>query len=189
MARSSSSVATTVLVATLLLFSTGVLAQAPASAPGAAGPAAPASVDCFTLLSGMADCLSYVTKGSNLTVPEKPCCPELKTLVDTNATCLCELLAQSANYGLEIDLKRATKLPSVCKVDTPPISTCAALGIPVAAPGAPLASPAPSPGGEPSAVSAGAPSPTKNNAASAVAVPSVLALLLVFALSFLPTFF
>ncbi|KAL5575045.1 hypothetical protein UlMin_016744 [Ulmus minor] len=188
MARSSFSVATTVLVATLLLFSTGVLAQAPASAPGAAGPAAaPASADCVTLVTGTADCLSYVTKGSNLTVPDKPCCPELKTLVDTNATCLCELLAQSANYGLEIDLKRATKLPSVCKVDTPPISTCAVLGIPVA--GAPLASPGPSPGGEPSEGSTVAPSPTKNNAASAVAVPSVLALLLVFALSFLPTFF
>ncbi|KAL5571282.1 hypothetical protein UlMin_020879 [Ulmus minor] len=118
MAMSSSLMATTMMVTTLLLFSTGVLAHALASAPDSAN-------DCLTLLTGMMDCLSYVQKGSNLTVPEKPCCPELKNVVDTNPICLCELLANGANYGLKIDLKRATKLPSVCKVDAPPLSTCA----------------------------------------------------------------
>lgn len=92
----------------------GPMASAPAPGP-----------DCFTLLFGMADCLSYVEKGSNKTKPDKACCPELKTLVDTAPQCLCELLASNNSYGYEIDYDRATKLPSVCKVDTPPVSTCA----------------------------------------------------------------
>ncbi|CAB4313596.1 unnamed protein product [Prunus armeniaca] len=116
--------------------------EAPAPAPG------PASPDCQTAILGMADCLTYVTPGSNLTKPDKPCCPELAELVKDNPICLCTLLANSNSsnsVGIEIDVNRALKLPTVCKVQTPPPSTCALLGIPV---GAPTASetPANSPG-------------------------------------------
>ena len=99
-------------------------ATSAASGPAASGPAA-AAPDCFTLVLGMADCLTYVQTGSNLTKPDKPCCGELKTLVDTNPVCLCELLANSSSSGFDIDIHRATQLPSVCKVDTPPVNTCA----------------------------------------------------------------
>ncbi|XP_021825236.1 non-specific lipid transfer protein GPI-anchored 2 [Prunus avium] len=116
-----------------------VLAQeAPASAPG------PASPDCETALLGLADCLSYVTQGSKLTKPDKPCCPELAGLVKNTPICLCTLLANSSassSYG--IDVNRALKLPTVCKVQTPPASECALAGIPV---GAPSETPANSPG-------------------------------------------
>ncbi|ONI01668.1 hypothetical protein PRUPE_6G152000 [Prunus persica] len=111
--------------------------EAPAPAPG------PASPDCQTAVLGLADCLSYVMPGSNLTKPDKPCCPELAELVKDNPICLCSLLANSNSsnsVGLEIDVNRALKLPTVCKVSTPPPSTCELLGIPV---GAPTASEAP----------------------------------------------
>lgn len=99
-----------------------VLAQeGPASAPG------PASSDCQTALLGLADCLSYVTPGSKMTKPEKPCCPELAGLVKDNPICLCSLLANSNSsnsLGIPVDVNRALKLPSVCKVQTPPASYC-----------------------------------------------------------------
>ncbi|KAB2606355.1 non-specific lipid transfer protein GPI-anchored 2-like [Pyrus ussuriensis x Pyrus communis] len=99
----------------------GVSAQlAPASAP------APATTDCYTTLLGLSDCLTYVEEGSNLTKPDKPCCPELAGLVKDNPICLCYLLSNTSNsLGIQIDMNRALKLPTVCKVDTPPASTCA----------------------------------------------------------------
>ncbi|KAM2507923.1 hypothetical protein FF1_030130 [Malus domestica] len=45
--------------------------QALASAPTLA------TMDCYTSLLGLSDCLTYVEEGSNLTKPDKPCCPEL----------------------------------------------------------------------------------------------------------------
>ncbi|POO01430.1 Bifunctional inhibitor/plant lipid transfer protein/seed storage helical domain containing protein [Trema orientale] len=153
-------------------------------APGPSGP------DCMTLLLGMADCLSYVQIGSNLTKPDKPCCPELKSLVDTNPICLCELLANSDSSGFQIDINRATKLPSVCKVDTPPPSTCALLGIPV---GVPTSSEGPSPSsGLSPAGSSTALSPGKNsgNRASSATTASIVAVLVGgFAITFSSTIF
>ncbi|GMN46998.1 hypothetical protein TIFTF001_016175 [Ficus carica] len=101
--------------------------SSPGSGPVASGPeVAPApGTDCLTVLLGMADCLSYVQQGSNETKPDKACCPELKSIVDTQPQCLCELLGNGDSYGYQIDFNRATKLPSVCKVDAPPVSTCA----------------------------------------------------------------
>ncbi|PON59191.1 Bifunctional inhibitor/plant lipid transfer protein/seed storage helical domain containing protein [Parasponia andersonii] len=148
-------------------------------APGPSGP------DCTTLLLGMADCLSYVQLGSNLTKPDKPCCPELKSLVDNSPICLCELLANSDTSGFQIDINRATKLPSVCKVDTPPPSTCALLGIPV---GVPTSSEGPSPS---SGLSPAGSSPGKNsgNRASSATTASIVAVLVGFAITFSSTIF
>ncbi|KAG9138530.1 hypothetical protein Leryth_012877 [Lithospermum erythrorhizon] len=120
-----------VIAMTILMsfaFPLNVEAQSPASAPMA-------EMDpCMTTLLNMTDCLSYVSPGSNDTKPDKACCPELAGLVDSNPICLCKLLGQPDKIGISIDVQRALQLPSVCNVETPPVSTCAAIGIPVAAP-------------------------------------------------------
>ncbi|KAF8009402.1 hypothetical protein BT93_J0401 [Corymbia citriodora subsp. variegata] len=113
--------------------SCGVSAQAPA--PGPSG-------DCFNALLNMSDCLTYVETGSNVTVPDDKCCPELAGMVDSNPICLCELIGKGDSFGIDIDVKRALKLPSACDVVTPPTSLCSAVGVPIsseapAAPGTP----------------------------------------------------
>lgn len=98
-----------------------------ALAPGpsmAFGPSPSPEDDCLTKVLNMSDCLSYVTEGSNVTVPDKPCCPELAGLVESNPICLCQLLGKNNKYGIKIDMTRALKLPSVCGVSTPPVNLC-----------------------------------------------------------------
>ncbi|CAM8964235.1 unnamed protein product [Rhodiola kirilowii] len=93
--------------------------------------------DCMTLLAGAFDCLSYVQEGSNLTEPDKACCPELATLVNTNPICLCQLLTKKGNsLGIPIDMTRALALPGACKVEVPDPRLCAVInGSPTDAPG------------------------------------------------------
>ncbi|KAJ8766784.1 hypothetical protein K2173_008338 [Erythroxylum novogranatense] len=131
----------TTVVASILvgLASAHVSAPAPYSymGPSGLGPSAPgpAPNDCFTQLLNLSDCLTYVEEGSNLTAPDKRCCPELAGLVDSNVTCLCALLGDGLkSLGVKLDLSRALKLPSACRVSTPPASLCSAVGHPVAAP-------------------------------------------------------
>ncbi|CAI0452276.1 unnamed protein product [Linum tenue] len=103
--------------------------MSPPSSSGGGGVAPAPAVDCMTQLFNLSDCLSYVTTGSNLTKPDKPCCPELAGLVDSNPICLCTLLTLNASdYGFDIDRTRAFGLPSVCSVSTPPVSLCPAMG-------------------------------------------------------------
>ncbi|KAK9279413.1 hypothetical protein L1049_013092 [Liquidambar formosana] len=141
---------TIVLLVVLLMAIHGVSAQSPAMAPApvvamvpsvAQGPeaamvpaAAGPSTDCMTYIYNMTDCLSYVESGSNLTEPDKPCCGELAALVDNNPICLCQLLSSADSLGLQIDVSKSLKLPSVCGVSTPSVSLCSAVGYPVAAP-------------------------------------------------------
>ena len=104
------------------------LPPAPALAP-AAGPSGSGggTIDpaCMTSLLNMSDCLSYVTKGSAARRPDAPCCPELAGLVGSNPVCLCELLSGAADsYGIAVDYDRALALPGICRVATPPVSTC-----------------------------------------------------------------
>ncbi|XP_051134104.1 non-specific lipid transfer protein GPI-anchored 11-like isoform X2 [Andrographis paniculata] len=108
---------------------------AAAAPPTAAAPAPAPGLDCTMYLTNMIDCLSYVENGSNTSRPEKACCTELANLVNTQPICLCELLGHSDRVPFPIDINRALKLPSLCKVSTPPVTLCAAIGIPVAAPG------------------------------------------------------
>ena len=123
---------TIIIVATIFVLTlcSGTMAQAQASAPGPAvafGPSAEAPTpDCLTNLLNLSDCLSYVTAGSNQTKPDKACCPELAGLVESTPQCLCYLLDKNATagYGLDIDMKRALNLPTVCHVSTPPVSLC-----------------------------------------------------------------
>ncbi|KAJ4724573.1 Non-specific lipid-transfer protein-like protein [Melia azedarach] len=159
----------------------GPAAMGPSEAlgPAAMGPTSP-SDDCLTKVLNMSDCLSYVTVGSNVTVPDKPCCPELAGLVDSNPICLCDLLGKGSSYGLSIDLNRALKLPSICGVSTPPVDLCSVVGVPV---GGPTASEGPTSGVQPPAGLAASPS-TGNNGASCNAV-SVLTILIGLAFGYL----
>jgi hypothetical protein len=102
------------------------LGKAPAPSVLGGAPAPSALAGCMDKLLNLSDCLTYVLNGSNLTKPDKGCCPELAGLVESNAICLCVLLGTnvSESTGIAIDVKRALKLPSVCAVKTPPASTC-----------------------------------------------------------------
>ncbi|KAL0929080.1 hypothetical protein M5K25_001020 [Dendrobium thyrsiflorum] len=110
----------------------------PALAPTYPLPPSPAFTgpDCTTALLNLSSCLTFVEQGANLTVPDKGCCPSLAGLVDSNPVCLCQLLASSNTFGIKIDDTKALMLPTICHVQTPPVSLCNALGIPVASPGA-----------------------------------------------------
>ncbi|KAF5933964.1 hypothetical protein HYC85_030135 [Camellia sinensis] len=105
----------------------------PTTEPGAPAP----SVDCTTLIYGMSDCLTYLTVGSNETNPEDTCCTGLKTVLDTDANCLCEGLKSSASLGFNIDFKKAKAIPSVCKIPTLPSLTGCDLTSSPSTPGAP----------------------------------------------------
>ncbi|WMV56272.1 hypothetical protein MTR67_049657 [Solanum verrucosum] len=142
--------------------------------PAASGPATSGGMDCMTVLLNMSSCLTYVEQDSKLTKPDKECCPSFAGLLESNPICLCQLLGNPDKIGIQIDVNKALKLPNICKLETPPVSACAAMGIPIAAPTS-AEVPAGSPGianGEVSALSPGgfASSPTtsedKNNAAS-----------------------
>lgn len=162
--------------------------------PTSPEPFAPAPTtgtnDCLMPLSNMTDCLSYVQMPSNATVPDKNCCPELAGLIDSNPICLCELLSNSSlteSFGIKIDVSRALKLPSICRIQTPPVSLCSDAGYPV--PG-PIASDAPqsvSPGVQPPQGLPSSPSAGNNNDASKIG-SSAQALFIGLAFSFLLTF-
>ncbi|XP_073066283.1 non-specific lipid transfer protein GPI-anchored 11-like [Primulina eburnea] len=117
-----------------------------ADAPEPFSTAPPPGPDCFVYLVKLSDCLTFVETGSNLTTPEKGCCSELADLVATQPICLCQLLGNPATVGIPVDIKKALTLPSVCKVSTPPVSLCSAIGVPIAEL-APSESPSPSAGG------------------------------------------
>ncbi|KAG8039339.1 hypothetical protein GUJ93_ZPchr0039g14217 [Zizania palustris] len=164
----------------LLLLTTATGAQSPAAAPGPARGGAGLDSACLNALLNMSDCLAYVQNGSTARRPDKPCCPELAGLVESNPVCLCELLSGAGDsYGIAIDYSRALALPAICRVATPPVSTCAAFGYnvhlgPAAAPtpaaGSPSAGDSPLfPGSSPFA--SPPPSTTSRAARSLVAFP------------------
>ncbi|CAJ1965318.1 unnamed protein product [Sphenostylis stenocarpa] len=133
MITTSSSVTTTIIF-TLILTLACCTTSAPSPGPETAAAPAPESNGCIIALANMSDCLTYVEDGSNLTKPDKGCCPELAWLVDNNPICLCELLGKPDAIGVTIDLNKALKLPSICGVSTPPVSVCSAVGVPVSLP-------------------------------------------------------
>uniref|UniRef100_A0A452ZDQ6 Bifunctional inhibitor/plant lipid transfer protein/seed storage helical domain-containing protein n=1 Tax=Aegilops tauschii subsp. strangulata TaxID=200361 RepID=A0A452ZDQ6_AEGTS len=133
--RSASAVLVAAVLLSLSLSLSCVQAQAPhvavpPSAPpkaaAAPGPAGGLSAACLNSLLNMSDCLPYVQAGSKARAPDKPCCPELAGMVGSNPVCLCELLSGAADsLGIAVDYARALALPGVCRVATPPITTCA----------------------------------------------------------------
>ncbi|KAL9238679.1 hypothetical protein vseg_013069 [Gypsophila vaccaria] len=135
--------------------------------------------DCMTSVYNMSDCLTYVVNGSTVNAPDKACCPELAGMLDSNPVCLCQLLGKSKDLGIDLDVGRALKLPSICGLQTPPLSLCSVVGIPIGAPtssAGPSSSVSGTPTGEPTSgpSSSGAmspeaaePSPGKNGASNA----------------------
>ncbi|KAL6515294.1 hypothetical protein OROHE_018926 [Orobanche hederae] len=152
-----------------------------------AAHSAPApSVDCSSLVLNMADCLSYVTEGSTAKKPEGTCCSGLKTVLKTDAQCLCETFRNSAQLGVTLNMTKALALPAACHVSTPDVSNCAvSIGIGAAPALSPASAASPtSVAGAPTAgvgagVGAPAPTPGGGNSASSSAV-AVSAGLLVF---------
>lgn len=119
-----------VVAAVVAAVALSAAAQGPAGAPAPAGPGI--SEACMTAVLNMSDCLPYVESGSTARHPDKACCPELDGLLQSNPVCLCQLLAGGADsYGVSVDLKRAMALPGTCRLNAPPLSACAAFGVPV----------------------------------------------------------
>uniref|UniRef100_A0A1D1XE32 Xylogen-like protein 11 n=1 Tax=Anthurium amnicola TaxID=1678845 RepID=A0A1D1XE32_9ARAE len=118
------------------------LAPSP-SAETALAPGPAASKDCMTtLLDSMSSCLAYVEAGSNLSRPEKGCCCGLVDVVNSQPLCLCPVLAGDDLFGIQIDRTKALMLPTVCRVQTPPVSVCSEMGTPVSSPaGSPVGPP------------------------------------------------
>ncbi|KAF6146498.1 hypothetical protein GIB67_037798 [Kingdonia uniflora] len=129
--------ATTTSVAMVFM----LLAYSSVSAQEAPAPAPEAGLDCMTPLVNMSDCLTFVEAGSKLKTPDKGCCPAFAGLVESAPICLCQLLGNSNSFGITLDMNKALSLPTVCKVQTPPVSLCPA-GVPA---GSPMASESPSP--------------------------------------------
>ncbi|GAB4853456.1 hypothetical protein Ancab_017646 [Ancistrocladus abbreviatus] len=155
-----------------LAFGGGNIADA---AHHAAAPAA----DCSSLVLNLADCLSFVTNGSNVTKPEGTCCSGLKTVLRTNAQCLCEGFKNSAQFGVVLNVSKALSLPSACHVNAPSAAKCGLSLAPTAAPGvSPVGAPSSSITNAP-ATSAGAnelapvPAPNPGNSGSSAVSFSV----------------
>jgi hypothetical protein len=122
--RASPMLAAVFVGAASMLLVTAASSPQPAAAPGPASGGRMNSA-CMNALLNMSDCLTFVEKGSTARFPEEPCCPELAGLVGSNPVCLCDLLAGAAgSYGIAIDYHRALTLPGICRVSTPPVSTC-----------------------------------------------------------------
>ncbi|XP_031127054.1 non-specific lipid-transfer protein-like protein At5g64080 [Ipomoea triloba] len=101
--------------------------------------AAPApAADCGSVILNLADCLTFVTNGSTEAKPQGTCCSGLKTVLKTNAECLCEGFKNSAQLGVVLNVTKALALPSACHVSAPSVSNC---GLNIGS----ISSPAPSP--------------------------------------------
>ncbi|KAL8540613.1 hypothetical protein ACS0TY_002024 [Phlomoides rotata] len=108
-------------------------------AVGSAAKSAPApAVDCSSLVLNMADCLSFVMAGSTTKKPEGTCCSGLKTVLKSDAECLCEAFRNSAQLGVTLNVTKAITLPSACHVSAPSVSNC---GLSVDTGAAPAVSP------------------------------------------------
>lgn len=82
------------------------------------------AVDCSSVILEMADCLSYVTADGTASRPEGNCCSGLKSVLKTNAECLCEAFRNSAQLGVTLNMTKAMALPSACHVAAPSVSNC-----------------------------------------------------------------
>ncbi|KAK4744944.1 hypothetical protein SAY87_011256 [Trapa incisa] len=111
----------TVMGAVVVLWAAAYVSRASSSStPRASAPA----VDCSSLVLTMADCLSFVSNGSTVDKPEGTCCSGLKTVLKTDAVCLCEAFRSSAQLGVVLNITKALALPSACKVSSASASNC-----------------------------------------------------------------
>ncbi|XWS54480.1 hypothetical protein CRYUN_Cryun10bG0093100 [Craigia yunnanensis] len=101
----------------------------------APSPSSSSSVDCSSLILNMADCLSFVSSGSEVSKPSGTCCSGLKTVLKADPECLCEAFKSSASLGVTLNITKALTLPSVCKISAPSATNCAISLTPAGAPG------------------------------------------------------
>ncbi|OVA03108.1 Bifunctional inhibitor/plant lipid transfer protein/seed storage helical domain [Macleaya cordata] len=120
----------------------------------------------------MADCLTFVTNGSKVTKPEGGCCSGLKTVLKTDAECLCETFKNSGSLGVVLNITKALSLPSACGVSAPSISKCGLSVSPGAAPDHSPKSSSPSPKSLTPVSPAPAQAPGSTTAGSQVASPA-----------------
>lgn len=118
MAASTTTAAVLILCISALAFNASFVNSAHHT--GAPAPAA----DCSTVILNMADCLSYVTNDSTATKPEGTCCSGLKTVLKTDAECLCEAFKNSAQLGVSLNITKALELPSACHINAPSATKC-----------------------------------------------------------------
>ncbi|KAA3463582.1 non-specific lipid-transfer protein-like protein [Gossypium australe] len=108
--------------------------HATAPSPSSSSSSSSSTVDCSTLILNMADCLSFVSSGSEVSKPEGSCCSGLKTVLKTGPECLCEAFKSSASMGVSLNVTKASTLPAACKVSAPSSTNCAASVTPAGAP-------------------------------------------------------
>lgn len=78
---------------------------------------------CSSALLGLSSCLNYIT--GNSSTPSSSCCSQLGNVVQAQPQCLCTVLSGgAAALGLNINQTQALTLPTVCNVQTPPLSQC-----------------------------------------------------------------
>ncbi|KAK8568360.1 hypothetical protein V6N13_106283 [Hibiscus sabdariffa] len=155
------------------------------AAPSPSSSSSPTG-DCSSLILNMADCLSFVSSGSQISKPEGTCCSGLKTVIKTNGECLCEAFKSSASLGVTLNLTRASTLPAACKIPASSFPKCALSLVPTAAPGvqvqpSPIAGAPPTgSGGASGAALTPAPAPSKAGSTMlSVSVGSVVVGLLI----------
>ncbi|GMI83780.1 xylogen protein 1, glycosylphosphatidylinositol-anchored lipid protein transfer 31 [Hibiscus trionum] len=105
--------------------------------PAAPSPSSSSSPteDCSSLILNIADCLSFVSSGSQVPTPEVTCCSGLKTVIQTDGDCLCEAFKSSASLGVTLNLTRASTLPALCTIPASSVPKCALSLVPAGAPG------------------------------------------------------
>ncbi|XP_027112884.1 non-specific lipid transfer protein GPI-anchored 31 [Coffea arabica] len=111
-------------IAGLFLVGLVLVSNAVVESAGSGHTAPAPAVDCSSLVLNMADCLSFVTSGSTVKKPEGTCCSGLKTVLKTDAECLCEAFKNSAQLGVTLNVTKALTLPSACHVSAPSVSNC-----------------------------------------------------------------
>ncbi|WCJ42001.1 Bifunctional inhibitor/lipid-transfer protein/seed storage 2S albumin superfamily protein [Euphorbia peplus] len=156
------------LLSLISLFSISAISSAATSSHPSPAPA----VDCSSLVLNMADCLSFVSNGSTSTKPEGTCCSGLKTVLKTDAECLCETFKSSAQLGIVLNVTKAVSLPAACKLHAPSVANCGLSLTPAGSPGSsPSASPVAAPSGTTgSNIQAPAPTPGTTGGSHALSI-------------------
>ncbi|KAJ0734232.1 putative plant non-specific lipid-transfer protein/Par allergen [Helianthus annuus] len=121
----------------ILCISAVLMSASPVNSAQHTGAPAPAA-DCSTVILNMADCLSYVTADSKVKKPEGTCCSGLKTVLKTDAECLCEAFKNSAQLGVSLNITKALALPAACHINAPSATNC---GMNLGTAGAPAQAP------------------------------------------------
>ncbi|XP_052194789.1 non-specific lipid transfer protein GPI-anchored 11-like isoform X1 [Diospyros lotus] len=131
--------------------------------------AAAAAADCSSLVMNMVDCLSFVTSGSTVNTPEGTCCSGLKTVLKSDAQCLCDAFKNSAQLGVTLNVSKALSLPTACHVAAPSVNNC---GLSLVSGAAPAISPVAGAAASPSTSAPAAAVPASIAGGNEVAAPA-----------------